>query len=73
MDDGVNLVGLEEFLHRPAVAEIHLEERDFAAGDLLGPIVAGLVTIGHIVRHNNIVAGLYEFNRHVAAYESGAS
>ena len=74
MDNRIDLVGGEQKLGSHGVAKVHLDEGYvFAAGDLFNPFEAGHVAIGHVVRHDHIVACLNEFDCHMTAYESGTA
>jgi hypothetical protein len=73
MYHGIYLMGAEQLLYSPSVAEINLVEWYLAARDLTRSVQACLVAIGQIVRNYYVVAGLYEFYRNVAAYVSSAS
>ena len=71
MDHGVYLVVVEEPLHGGEVAEVHLHERRALAEDAADPLVVGLVTVGHVIGHDDFVAGLGELHGHMAPDESG--
>ena len=73
MDDRVDMVFLEQAVHRFHVAKVHLHEREPASDDLRHSFEACHVAVGHVVGYDYVVTCLYELYRNMAAYESGAT
>ena len=74
MNDRVDLVGREQQFRGHRVAKIHLHERNvLSSSDFLHTLVAGLVTVGHVVCDNDIVAGLDKLHRDMASDKSGTA
>ena len=73
MDNGVDLVVGEDFLHRFSVAHIRLIKRNGSTGDLLYPFDRFGTGIGIVVGDHNGVSCLDQLDAGVRADISGAA
>ena len=73
MDDGIDLVLREEPVHGSLVAEIHPDEGKALACNLADTFIVGKVTVGEVVRDDDIITGSSELHGHVASDKSGTA
>ena len=72
MDHGIDGIVRKQFPDRGFVAEIHPHQRDVrTAGNLLHPLETGGIAIGKIVGYDHVIAGLDQFDGHMAADKTG--